>query len=551
MNVETCTIVIQSKISSQNRYLEFLDILLDETLIIGTVYIPRQCLKKVSVPNERLPAKQSYEFLLRLACIYPICITDTAPANLDSYMILSPKEEPLSEDGLKTDCYITALYKNILLEHHLFDSAVHSILNIAKQLDCYAQTIDFLEDMLCRRFAFEYYYQGSQPFLIYTGDVVCYHILSVFADYLGMALEHQGYLVEYFDLSKESHMDAARYIDCSFQAIIGIQSYMFSARLTDQSFLHDKINGPKYNFVFDHINSFRQHLEQTPKNLTILSPDLNYVLFGRRHYLVNVRFLPPGGILKPLETTKERIYDIVFIGSYVDNTNYVAAQIQTLNRPMRFLLNHFWMYMRKHPDLPAEELLQRVLDHDGKVISDADFKDLLYRFHHFTLYMAYRYRTKIIQVLIENGIKVDVFGQSWKTCPLRNHVNFVWHEKDLTIDESLEIWQQSKIALNIMSWHKNAITERIINSMLQKAVVLTERNPYLEQQFKQEEDILFYDLAKLDQLPKIVHSFLASPDRLADISENGYQKALQTHTWKHRAEEMITMARQDAASMYL
>ena len=165
--------------------------------------------------------------------------------------------------------------------------------------------------------------------------------------------------------------------------------------------------------------------------------------------------------------------------------------------------------------------------------------------------MAYRYRTKIIQVLIENGIKVDVFGQSWKTCPLRNHVNFVWHEKDLTIDESLEIWQQSKIALNIMSWHKNAITERIINSMLQKAVVLTERNPYLEQQFKQEEDILFYDLAKLDQLPKIVHSFLASPDRLADISENGYQKALQTHTWKHRAEEMITMARQDAASMYL
>ncbi len=207
--------------------------------------------------------------------------------------------------------------------------------------------------------------------------------------------------------------------------------------------------------------------------------------------------------------------------------------------------------MRKHPDLPAEELLQRVLDHDGKVISDADFKDLLYRFHHFTLYMAYRYRTKIIQVLIENGIKVDVFGQSWKTCPLRNHVNFVWHEKDLTIDESLEIWQQSKIALNIMSWHKNAITERIINSMLQKAVVLTERNPYLEQQFKQEEDILFYDLAKLDQLPKIVHSFLASPDRLADISENGYQKALQTHTWKHRGEEMITMARQDAASMYL
>lgn len=58
MNVETCTIVIQSKISSQNRYLEFLDILLDETLIIGTVYIPRQCLKKsVCLMNGYQPNK--------------------------------------------------------------------------------------------------------------------------------------------------------------------------------------------------------------------------------------------------------------------------------------------------------------------------------------------------------------------------------------------------------------------------------------------------------------------------------------------------------------
>ena len=143
MNLETCIIVVQSKIPSQNRYLEFLDILLDETLIIGTVYIPRQCLKKVSVPNKRLPAKQSYEFLLRLACAYPIYITDTAPSDLDSYMVLSSKEESLSKDGLKTDCYITALYKKILLEHHLFDSAVHSILNAAKQSNCYEQKIVF------------------------------------------------------------------------------------------------------------------------------------------------------------------------------------------------------------------------------------------------------------------------------------------------------------------------------------------------------------------------------------------------------------------------
>lgn len=550
MDTDSCIIIVHNKMHLQNQYLKFLDILLDETLINGTIYIPKQCLQKISTLNKRLPAKQNYEFLLRLAQRYPVLLTNVAPDILDSYMILTSEEYVPDENGLRTDCYIIALYKKILLEQHLFDCVVNSILNLSKQLKCHTEIITFLENMLLKQNTYEYYFQGSQPFLIYTGDTVCYHILSVFAHCLGTSLRNQGYLVEYFDLSKESHTAAARYIGQSFQAIIGIQTYMFSAHLTDQSFLHDKINGPKYNFVFDHINSFRQHLEQTPKNLTILAPDLNYVHFGKKYYHINIRFLPPGGIKKTCKNFP-RIYDLAFIGSYVDNTDYISAQIKQFDRPMRFLINHYWLYMRKYPELPAETLLQRALDDDNKTLSDTEFKDLLHRFHHFTLYMAYRYRCKIIQILIEHNIKVDVFGKSWISSPLRNHPNFIWHNIDLTTEESLVIWQQSKIALNTMSWHKNAITERIINSMLQKAVVLTERNPYLEQQFQEGQDILYYDLAKLEELPKLIHTHLNTPKQLADIGENGYKKALQNHTWDCRAEELMHIIEQDALSMYL
>lgn len=549
MDTDTCIIIIPNKTPLEHRHIEFLDILLDETLINGTIYIPKKCLKKVSTLNKRLPAKQTYEFLLRLAQLYPVLLTDTAPNLSDCCMILDSDESPQDENGLITDCYITALYKEILLEHHLFDCAVNSILELAKQLHCYTQTITFLESMLQKQNRYEYYFQGSQPFLIYTGDAICYYILSVFATSLGTALENKGYLVEYFDLSKESHTAAARYINQSFQAVIGIQTYMFSAHLTDQNFLHDKINGPKYNFVFDHINSFRQHLEQTPKNLTILAPDLDYVSFGKKYYDVNVRFLPPGGIVMPLKHLM-RIYDLVFIGSYINNSAYISAQIKQMNRPMRFLLNHYLLYMRKYPNLPAEELLQRTLNDTNETLSDTEFKDLLHSFHHFTLYMAYRYRCKVIQILVEHGIKVDVFGQSWASSPLRNHPNFIWHNIDLTTNESLLVWQQSKIALNTMSWHKNAITERIINSMLQKAVVLTERNPYLEQQFQDKQDILYYDLAKLEELPHLIRSVSKFPEQLSVIGENGYKKALQSHTWDCRAEELMHIIEQDALSMY-
>lgn len=544
MNTDDCIIVVQHEAQSENQFLKFMDILLDETLINDTIYIPLSCLQKVSVRNNRLPAKQNYEFLLRLALIYPVCLTSSVPALPESYMVLYSEKSYPAEDGLKTDCYIVSLYKKTLLEQNVFDSAIQSILNSAERLGCYSIITDFLEDMLQERGSYHYFFQGSQPFLIYKGDTICYNILNVFAEHLGTALRHKGYLVEYFDLSKEPHTAASKYIGRSFQAVIGMQSYMFSARLTDNQFLHDKINGPKYNFVFDHINSFRQHIEQVPKNLTILTLDLNYVAFGRRYYSIAMRFLPPGGITKPF-TGSKRIYDIVFIGSFFNNTEYISAQIKLISRAMRFLVNRFWLYMRKYPHLPAEDILHLALTYYNKTLTNAEFKDLLHRFQHFTLYMAYHYRYKLIKALIEHGIKVDVFGQSWKSSPLRNHPNFIWHAKDLSTDESLAVWQQSKIALNIMTWHKNAITERIINSMLQKSAVLTERNPYLEEEFQEGESILFYDLAKLDELPGRIHSLLACPEQLTAIGERGYEKALCSHTWDNRAEELLTMAQQD------
>ena len=97
-----------------------------------------------------------------------------------------------------------------------------------------------------------------------------------------------------------------------------------------------------------------------------------------------------------------------------------------------------------------------------------------------------------------------------------------------------------------MSWHKDGITERILNSMLQKAVMLTERNPYMEEHFKDGEEVVLYDLAHLEKLPELVVSLLESEKRRAAIAERGYQKALASHTWNCRAEELIGIAETDS-----
>ena len=538
MKLETGIIIYQEN-QTETTEVSFLDILLDESLVCGTVYIPKTCLQKVSFLNRRLSGKREYELLLRLAQEFPVRLSGNVPENAEGCVVMDARMAETDLLGLRADCYIIARYKKRLLDIQLFDSAVGSILDQAEILGCQEEIVTFLSGMLQENADYQYLYQGSQPFLIYTGNGICYNILSVFAEELGLALRKLGCLVEYFDLSKEDFTESFRFIGRSYQAVIGVQSYMFSVRLNEgQGFLHDKISGPKYNFVLDHPVSFEQHLKEVPGNLTIFTPDRAYAEFARKNYPVNACFFPPGGIVREF-TEKKRIYNIAFIGSYYDNSEEIRDALQKMDRNERFLVNRLWLMMRRYPKLASEELLAMTLEYYDYHISEEEFLNLLHGVRKFVVFMMYRYRLKILKTLMEAGIKVDVFGASWRESPLCRNANFIWHSEDLTTEECLVVWQQSKIALNVMSWHKDAVTERILNSMLQKAVVLTERNPYMEEAFEEGEEVVLYSLDRLEQLPELVTSLLSDEARLSDIAERGCRKALTAHTWDCRAEELL------------
>ena len=116
MPVKELAIIIQPVAQVNTSTLSFLDILLDETLIYGKIYISKACFSTVSFLNHRLPAKEAYELVLRLAQEYPILLSNTAPSDLDSYFILLAEEPILDQASLQTDCYIISRYKKILLE---------------------------------------------------------------------------------------------------------------------------------------------------------------------------------------------------------------------------------------------------------------------------------------------------------------------------------------------------------------------------------------------------------------------------------------------------
>ncbi|MGN0350672.1 MAG: glycosyltransferase [Roseburia sp.] len=516
---------------------------MDETKVLGTLYIPRICFQKVSFLNHRLPAKRNYELMLRLSQYFTVDSLDASNLNtldLSTFIKIDSENTLNSVDALKTDCYILSRYKKFLLEENIFDEATSSILETANSLGCQDEILTFLSGMLQEDDTYLYYYLGSQPFLIYTGCDVCYHILDVFAEQLSNALQRQYQVVEFFDLSKEDFTEAYRFVNKKYQAVIGVQSFMFSVKLIDDvTFLHDRIIGPKFNFLFDHPIRFRQHLEHTPKNLTIFSVDRDYATFAQQYYHVPALFFPPGGIINNLPEPSECKYDISFIGTNNNNACNIFDSLHKMERSKRFLVNRLWLILRRHPDYTAEKALTLALNFYHIKLDDNAFLALYFELRKYTFYISGYYRDKILKSLLDANLKVDVFGSSWRYSKLRSYPNFCWHENDLTTDECLQVWRDSKLSLNIMSWHKNSITERIINIMLQHSVCLTERNPYLEEHFINQQDLIYYDLLHLEQLPILVRELLNNSSMQKEIACSGYQKALAHHTWDCRAKELI------------
>ena len=224
------------------------------------------------------------------------------------------------------------------------------------------------------------------------------------------------------------------------------------------------------------------------------------------------------------------------MGTYGNYWNEVLL-IHQLDRKKRFLANHFLLIMRKNPTLTAEGALQEVLKLRGMILSDDEFLDLLYDLRRVIYCVMHYYRNRVLRCILQSGIKLDVFGDSWMNCPLISYPNLICHP-NVTVEESLDIWKKSKLSLNIMSWHKGGFTERMANIMLAGAVLVTDDTTYLMGKYT-DEDLLTFSLEEREKLSDKIKYLLDYEEYRKKIAQNGKQKTLLQHTWDKRAQQFL------------
>lgn len=532
----------------KNGY-SFLDILLDERVVFGDLAVPRDLVRKAGGINTKLKAKRKYELVLRIAELGNVKIEEvendiSASNNLekqDENFVFSDDNETEGNiiESLTTDCYIVAKYSEKLIVHNLFNPTVESILAEAENKGLKDEVVALLEGYLSRNDSFYNIDDCTRSVLIFKGNDTCYNVLNTFADELKKSIEKSGYNTEIFDVDREDWKEVVRYQNRHYKAAVGFQSFLFSVKMEDgKRYLADFIKAPKFNFLLDAPICFSSHLGYKAEDFTILTHDINYKNFLEKHYKQQAKILPPGGMISENPVNiNERKYELTFLGSYGDYRK-ILPELEGLSVEDKTVGTALFEKLKLEPELTLEAGFDKVIKERGLVMDEDTYLVKLHRVRKVLYAASYYFREKAIKAILESGLRLTVFGESFKNSPFVNYKNLNICE-EVPAERSLEVYGNSKISLNFMTWHKAGLTERMANIMLAGAVLLTDYTDGFSEGAG--EDFVDFKLSAIDSLPEKIKELLKDESLLNKIALNGRKRALSSMTWDKRAEELLEL----------
>lgn len=318
----------------------------------------------------------------------------------------------------------------------------------------------------------------------------------------------------------------------------------FNGLLPDEDgrFFADLIRIPHVAYVIDSPNTFVS-LANSPFTV-IASVDQNGVDFFKGVNAQHVLFLPHG-VEKTLSfdpKDQERNLDVVMLSSCIDYESILEEWKQTHPKPLQEVL---------------EEAANTALTDDNKSVVQAfvgamdkkmsqgapldpntiDFIEIL---DQLEMYIRGKERVELVKSI--KDAKVHIFGSSapttsWKK-QLQGQKNVEFHDA-VSFEQALQIMQKSKIVLNSCAWIKRGTHERTLAGLAAGALVLTSRNPYMEEHFTDGKDILFYSYKDLSNVNDKVNRYLQDENLRKAVAHAGRENAMHHHTWDIRASQLV------------
>lgn len=380
--------------------------------------------------------------------------------------------------------------------------------------------------------------------IITSGKNTCFDALSEFAFSFSEELKRFGFnpVLLVVDTVDRALLDEM--INGDYEAFVCFQNTVFSIEVSTEVFLGDLLKAPKFEFIFDPpaiiLNLFRPNID----GLTFLYHDRGYINYLKDYYPhVSALLLYPAGGVEGTESKKpsdddKREYDCSFVGVYHDYRIILKNAVEGMPEWGDIIIS-FFEYLVENPQKSAEQAIEDFNRDNSLGVGREEmpaFYELLYR-SSVDAVKAF-YREKCIKILIDSGIKVDVFSETWRKSPLSGN-SFLRIHEEINYRESMNVFSASKLSLNLFSWHKASMTERIANIMIGGAVCFSDYSELLPELFDEDKEIALFRLNELTGLPQRVKALLSNTDERISIARAGYEKAFKNHRWINRVEDFV------------
>ena len=116
-------------------------------------------------------------------------------------------------------------------------------------------------------------------------------------------------------------------------------------------------------------------------------------------------------------------------------------------------------------------------------------------------YIRDYFRKAALDELLSQGIPVTVMGEGWEKYHYKDE-HSLRREPGVPFALSFERIAKSHILLNVSPIFNRGMHDRIPAGMANRAVVLTDKNPYLETRFTDGRELAFYSLSDLSTLSR-------------------------------------------------
>ncbi len=301
------------------------------------------------------------------------------------------------------------------------------------------------------------------------------------------------------------------------------------------------------NILMDHPLRFHRTMENHPKNYVQLCCDENHVLYTKEYFAEEVEyvtFMPHAGTHeRPLELNgyENRPIDILFSGTYYAPQHYMEEiEKNYADSPVLVsYLKNLAEYMITHTDMTTEQAASDVLE-QMQIAGDLSKKRVMLALTESVDWMVRMiYRERVIHTLASAGFQLHLLGRGWENHPDGMNKNVHIISDRVPFAETFPYMAKAKINLNVMPWFKAGTHDRIFNTLLQGSLPLSDGSSYLHRFFKNEENILYYDINHLENLPSIAEKALANPELARKIITNGYETVKKQFSWEQIVDSIL------------